>query len=397
MDLAQHFHDKQVNVSVIVVDFFNWKYQGDWSFDPEYWPDPALMAQTVKNLTGAETMVSLWPSVEDLSDNYLALQEQGFLATTRDGTGISDLFAGVYTRLYDSTNPGASGYCGSSLTKFTSQKASTTSGLTKSVAAAPRESPSKTVGVFLSLQLEDTLILIIIDGQVINLIPYARAFSQYFIGTQEAPLLAANVIVPTCGVGIPSPNSMSFHNKSLPACRLPHLAYLHEPSISVALMGWTLTRNMQGARVVREMAGSRVCNITSPSTPTYANNCPNEPWLYGEQNFEIIKQYISLRYQLAPYVKTLFEMLQATGRSIMRPLYYDFSLSDPFVAQATGANDPLVVHQFMFGPRLLVSPVGVQGATSKQVSRLPASMQGMTWIHWSIPVHPKRFDRTAAR
>lgn len=48
-------------------------------------------------------------------------------------------------------------------------------------------------------------------------------------------------------------------------------------------------------------------------------------------------------------MKTLFAMLQATGRSIMRPLYYDFSLSDPFVAQATGANDPLVVHQFMLG------------------------------------------------
>lgn len=65
------------------------------------------MAQTVKNLTGAEMMVSLWPSVEDLSDTYLALQEQGFLATTRDGTGISDSFADVCTRLYDSTNPGA--------------------------------------------------------------------------------------------------------------------------------------------------------------------------------------------------------------------------------------------------------------------------------------------------
>ncbi|KAH0831227.1 hypothetical protein J3R83DRAFT_13808 [Lanmaoa asiatica] len=59
MDLAQRFHDEQVNVSLIVVDFFNWKCQGDWSFDLEYWPDPALMAQAVKNLTGAEMMASL--------------------------------------------------------------------------------------------------------------------------------------------------------------------------------------------------------------------------------------------------------------------------------------------------------------------------------------------------
>jgi alpha-D-xyloside xylohydrolase len=65
------------------------------------------MAATVKNLTGAEMMVSLWPSVEDNSVNYLTLQENGWLETTRDGPGVSDSFNGVYTRNVDSTNPGA--------------------------------------------------------------------------------------------------------------------------------------------------------------------------------------------------------------------------------------------------------------------------------------------------
>lgn len=65
------------------------------------------MAAKVKELTGAELMVSLWPSVEDKSVNYVDLQRQGLLATTRDGTGITDSFEGVYTRLIDSTNPAA--------------------------------------------------------------------------------------------------------------------------------------------------------------------------------------------------------------------------------------------------------------------------------------------------
>ena len=69
------------------------------SFDSSVWPDPAAMAAEVKELTGAEMMVSLWPSVEDLSVNYVALQEQGLLAIERGGTGITDSFAGVYTRL----------------------------------------------------------------------------------------------------------------------------------------------------------------------------------------------------------------------------------------------------------------------------------------------------------
>jgi alpha-D-xyloside xylohydrolase len=69
------------------------------SFDLKFYPDPAHMAAEVKRLTGAEMMVSLWPSVEDLSENYLTLQESGFLATTRDGPGVQDSFEGVYTRL----------------------------------------------------------------------------------------------------------------------------------------------------------------------------------------------------------------------------------------------------------------------------------------------------------
>lgn len=60
------------------------------------------MAAEVKRLTGAELMVSLWPSVEDLSENYLALQQEGLLATTRDGSGVQDSFEGVYTRLSSS-------------------------------------------------------------------------------------------------------------------------------------------------------------------------------------------------------------------------------------------------------------------------------------------------------
>lgn len=82
------------------------------------------MAAEVKRLTGAELMVSLWPSVEDLSENYITLQEDGLLAITRDGSGVQDSFEGVYTRLglslkyfcqgftdisvsVDSTNPAA--------------------------------------------------------------------------------------------------------------------------------------------------------------------------------------------------------------------------------------------------------------------------------------------------
>jgi alpha-glucosidase (family GH31 glycosyl hydrolase) len=59
-------------------------------------------------------------------------------------------------------------------------------------------------------------------------------------------------------------------------------------------------------------------------------------------------QYIALRYQLKPYVSTLFKMLQSSGRTILRGLFFDFS-NDPAVVNGTAVNDPAIVHQYMFG------------------------------------------------
>ncbi|KAN0094602.1 glycoside hydrolase family 31 protein [Tylopilus felleus] len=338
MDLAQRFHDEQVDVSLIVVDSFNWKYQGDWSFNPEYWPDPALMAQTVKNLTGAEMMVSLWPSVEDLSDNYLALQEQGFLATIRDGTG-----------LYDSTNPGAREFLcigvmkvraiNEGLHNLTGQLATSTSCAYMSLTRSTFAGGQRYCSYMWSTLSEFNVLL-----------------QQIISGVSAA---ASGISSWTLDIG-------GFTGLDIDT------EYGQELFVRWLGMGTFLPY-----RCLMSSSSSRVCNITSPSTLPFVNNCPNEPWSYGKH------KYNSLHYQVVLHLKTLFGMLQATGRSIMRPLYYDFSLCLP--------DDPLVVHQFMLGadrvievPRLLVSPVGVQGATSKKVylPRLPPSMQGMTWTRW---------------
>ena len=186
---------------------------------------------------------------------------------------------------------------------------------------------------------------------------------------------------------------------------------------------------------------TRSCNITVRTSPLpHANDCPQrspshhsnnhthltdlcrtQPWSYGPENFIILKkvssfllllpprtnldnvrQYIALRYQLIPYVKKLFQDLQKTGRVIMRGLYLDFSLSDDFVVKATQANNPVVIHQFMFGtsfrkpssdinkhligPRILVAPVGELGATTKDVylPKLGKAQKGMSWKHWCV-------------
>lgn len=105
--LAQHFHDYGIPVSMLVIDYLSWAYQGDWGLQDNLWPNVSYMSQRVKELTGAEIMASLWPSVEDASVNYEVMQMEGLLSATRSGSGITDSFNGSYIRNYDSTNPKA--------------------------------------------------------------------------------------------------------------------------------------------------------------------------------------------------------------------------------------------------------------------------------------------------
>jgi alpha-D-xyloside xylohydrolase len=115
IQLAQNFHDYNIPVSLLVIDYQSWAHQGDWALDPALWPNVSYMAQRVKDLTGAEIMASLWPSVEDASDNYMTMQSEGLLAATRSGPGTTDSWNGSYIRNYDSTNPEARRFLWSNL------------------------------------------------------------------------------------------------------------------------------------------------------------------------------------------------------------------------------------------------------------------------------------------
>ncbi|KIY66206.1 glycoside hydrolase family 31 protein, partial [Cylindrobasidium torrendii FP15055 ss-10] len=417
LEVAQRFHDEQIPLSLLVVDYFAWKYQGDWSFNPAYFPDPAGMAAKVKELTGAEMMVSLWPSVEDLSENYPALQLQGLLATTRDGTGIQDSFNGVYIRLIDSTNPASREFLWRRLNESYFSKGIHNFWIDQADGGSLGEP-------FVNADTP------------IKWMSFARTFTQYYAGTQE-------------GMGMAYPwfhqqaidegmRNLTKTNPYFPSCPYMSLtrstwaggqrfcSYLWSgdttsewstmqqqiaSGVSVAASGissWTLDiGGFKGLDVdspehremyVRWFAmgvflpymrahGTRTCSLPrSPSSPDRANPCPNEPWSFGEDNFLVIKKYIALRYQLVPYVARLFTELQKTGKTILRALYYDFSLSDARVAEGTRTHDEQIISQYMFGPRILVAPVYKPGVSTWEVylPRLPQRYtdKGWSWKYW---------------
>lgn len=105
LEVAQEYRRRKIPLSVIVLDYFHWPYQGDWRFDEEYFPDPGAMAEELDE-AGVRLMVSVWPTVDRRSENYRNLEELGGLITSERGPDVLFMCRGAETYV-DMTNPEA--------------------------------------------------------------------------------------------------------------------------------------------------------------------------------------------------------------------------------------------------------------------------------------------------
>ena len=83
---------------------------------------------------------------------------------------------------------------------------------------------------------------------------------------------------------------------------------------------------------------------------TMINTRDSEPWAYGEEVEQISRNYIRFRYQLMPYIYSLFYDAAATGMPIQRSLAISYTHQHK-VYEGTFQN------QYLFGPAFLVAPV----------------------------------------
>ena len=108
LNVAREYRRRNLPIDLIVIDYFHWEKQGDWSFDPVYWPDPDAMIAELKEL-GIELMVSIWPTVDKTCKDYEYMLEQGYLVRSERGARVGLEFEGA-TVPYDTTNPQARKY-----------------------------------------------------------------------------------------------------------------------------------------------------------------------------------------------------------------------------------------------------------------------------------------------
>jgi len=110
--------------------------------------------------------------------------------------------------------------------------------------------------------------------------------------------------------------------------------------------------------------------------PFYRNHndlssIPQEAYIWSSV-IDATKTAMAIRFQLLPYIYTLFYQAHTTGSTVMRALAWEFP-NDPSLASAD--------RQFFLGPALLVTPVLVQGASSVD-GVFPGTGKGQVYYDW---------------
>ena len=376
---AREYKRRGLPISVIVIDYFHWPLQGDWRFDPKYWPDPDAMIAELKEM-GIELMVSIWPTVDYRSENFEEMKEKGYLIRTERGFRVVMDFQGN-TVHYDATNPEARKYVWEKAKKNYYDKGVRVFWLDE---AEPEYTvydfenyryhmgPNVQIGNLYPAMYAKTFF----DGMkeegqenIINLLRCAWAGSQRYgalvwsgdIHSSFASLrnqLAAGLNMGIAGIPWWTTDIGGFHggNPDDPAFRELLIRWFEYGTFCpvMRLHGY---REPLKAPIGTE--GGALC----------VSGADNEVWSFGEEAYEICKTYLQLREQMKPYIANQMKAAHEKGTPVMRPLFYGF----PEDKKAWEVED-----EYMFGDHVLVAPVLYENQREREVY-LP---EGSTWKNY---------------
>ncbi|MDX6152297.1 glycoside hydrolase family 31 protein [Marinococcus sp. PL1-022] len=368
LNVAREYYRRGLPLSVIVVDYFHWPHQGDWRFDEEYWPDPQAMVKELKEM-GIELMVSIWPTVDTKSENFEEMMREGHLIQVEKGIPIAMDFMGN-TLYYDATDPSAREYVWNKAKKNYYDLGIETFWLDE---AEPEYSvydfdnyryhigPNVQTGNYYPVGYAQTFYEgMNAQGQeeIVNLLRCAWAGSQKYgalvwsgdIDSSFEALQNQFAIGLNMGMsGIPwwTTDIGGFHGGNP-----------DDPDFRECIIRWF----QYGAFCpVFRLHGDREPK-QGPLSSERGGMCPsgadNEVWSYGEEAYEIFKEYMQMRENLKPYIRKLMEEAHENGAPVMRALFYEFP-DDPECWENEDS--------YMFGSDILVSPILNHGQREKAI------------------------------
>ncbi len=379
MAVAREHKRRGLPLDVIVVDFFHWTMQGDFKFEPRDWPDPEGMVRELREM-GIEPVVSVWPTIDERSENFGKMAAKGYLVSADRGSNLHMTWMGN-TVFYDATHPGAQkfvwerckeNYYDKGIRCFWLDEAEPEYGPydfdNYRYWAGPALSCTNTYPVGYAKGFYEGL-KAVGEKDIMSLVRCAWAGSQkYAVLTWSGDIyssfrsmreqLQAGLSMAMAGIPWWTSDIGGFIGGDI-----------SDPAFKELLVRWFQwgafcpVFRMHGERSPWHEREQEFINNVRQLT----SGQDNELWSFGEDIYEILKPYLFIRERLRPYIRQLMKDASETGAPVMRPLFYDFQQDE---------NCWKVEDSYMFGPDLLISPVMEAGAETREVY-LPA---GCRWV-----------------
>ena len=377
LEVAREYKKRGVPISAIVIDYFHWTEQGEWKFDPEYWPDPAAMCRELKDM-GIEPVVSVWPTINPNSENYEEMNEANMLVRTENGQYGTFEFYGQQTFI-DVTHPKTRSFVWEKVKEHYYKYGIRTFWLDE---AEPEVHP----------QQYSNLKLYAGNGAQTSML-YPYYYSKMFYeglkaeGEEDIILLtraaypgiqkygslvwngdimstfdALRMSVKT-GLSM-AMSGISWWNSDIGGFLMGDIEsdYFKELVVRWAQFGvFSPVMRLHGSRLKTKNQKDRHPGVKERS------GGDNEIWSFGEENYDILKSLVELRERLRPYICHYMNQASQTGAPIMRPMFFDFYEDEICYT---------LEDQYMFGEEILFAPITAQGQTERSVY-LPAG----NWIN----------------
>jgi len=370
LSVAREYKKRNLPLSVIVIDFFHWTMQGDYKFEPRDWPDPDAMIAELKDL-GIELMVSVWPTIDKRSEHHDYMEEHGYLVTSDRGMNIHMNWMGE-TTFFDATHPGAREYVWQVCKKNYYDKGVKLFWLDEAEPEfGPYDFDNYRYHIGSALQCSNIYPAFYAKGyydgmsaagqeNICNLVRAAWAgsarygaliwsgdVSSTFRALREQMQIGLNMGI----AGIPwwTSDIGGFIG-----------GYVDDDDFRELLLRWFAFGVFSP---VFRLHGEREPHIYPAQelidgVPQMMTGSDNEIWSYGEQNYEIMKEFLLIRERLRPYIREAMKEAHELGTPVMRTLFYMFP-DDPMCWE--------VETEYLFGPDILVAPITTLGQREREV------------------------------
>lgn len=361
---ARAFRQWGLPLDVHVIDYYHWKYMGDWKVDPVYWPDPAAMCAEL-NAMGTRVAISPWTLLQEEGENYAAMNAGGLFTETLTDSAKWIHFDNKRLRQYDPTHPDAAAL----------------------LQAKWRQNYlDKGIRSFWLDPCDEFHEIADYDQVLYHIGPAVEAHAWFPIAHQRnvyEGMAAAGVtdVVNICRNAwagsqrwgaCPAPHDI--------ASTFDHLRRYLKVGLNVMMAGvpwWNCdvggfcTWMCPSGEFPELMARWYQWGAFMPVFRTHGARANNEPWTIGAEVYPALRAMMLLRERLRPYVMEQMAAASASGLPPMRPIFFDY----PADEHAYALED-----EFLFGAQLLVAPVTTFGARERDVY-LPAGAQ---WLDaWS--------------